>query len=305
MSGRFGSAKIVVESSRRGIKRPKRLGPLTGKQEMCYSMDRTQIIERARGLTKAVAGFVARAREFFHAVVLSGWACPQCDGSLAMEADGRCRCRRCGQLLDPTVTFQRCPACGGKPKLRVRRYECSSCGHPIVSRFLFDGLAFDAQYFRRKMAEHRQRRTEQRERVRQMLAGSRSQTLWLPPVDLGSVPGLAERLRNLALEEVPPPVPGPPNEFNLRRYEAHIQAHLRPIPLTLEEIPALDENARLDRIWRFIAIIFLAHAGTLDVWQRGQTIMVRQREADRERQDLPGDPEQADGVEGLVGGIEA
>jgi hypothetical protein len=35
---------------------------------------------------------------------------------------------------------------------------------------LFDGLVFDTDYFRQKMVESRQRKREQRERVRQMLA---------------------------------------------------------------------------------------------------------------------------------------
>ena len=29
---------------------------------------------------------------------------------------------------------------------------------------------------------------------------------------------------------------------------------------------------RKDFIWRFIAVIFLAHAGTIDIWQEGQAI---------------------------------
>lgn len=52
----------------------------------------------------------------------------------------------------------------------MRRYECAGCGTEIASRFVFDGLVFDANYFGQRMAEHRRRRREQRERVRQMLA---------------------------------------------------------------------------------------------------------------------------------------
>jgi len=56
---------------------------------------------------------------------------------------------------------------------------------------------------------------------------------------------------------------------------------------------------------RFIAVIFLAHAGVIDIWQEGQEIMVIKHEANREGQDVFGELEESDGVEGSVGGIEA
>jgi predicted RNA-binding Zn-ribbon protein involved in translation (DUF1610 family) len=70
-----------------------------------------------------------------------------------MVSKGKRRCVSCGRQLDPTRAFQRCPVCDGVPVLRVRRYECRDYGGDIESRFLFDGLAFDAEYFRAKMAE--------------------------------------------------------------------------------------------------------------------------------------------------------
>jgi hypothetical protein len=268
-------------------------------------MDRTQIIERALSLAQAVAEFVARAREFFYQVVLSDRDCPRCDGSLAMEAEGRCRCRSCGLAFDPAIAFQACPACGGKPKLRVRQYECAGCGAEVVSRFLFDGLAFDAEYFRHKMAESRERRQEQRERVRRMLAESRSEIVSLPVADVSAIPGLTDALNGLVAGAEPIMAWVPRDGFDLKRYQSHIQAQIGAIALSFEDIPPLDENARIDRIWRFIAIIFLAHTGILDIWQHGQTIMVKQREADRERQGVPGDLEGADGIQGSLGRVEA
>ena len=89
---------------------------------------------------------------------------------------------------------------------------------------------------------------------------------------------------------------GRPPTFSLNRYQAHVEAHIRPIAINLEQIPPLSENTRLDRIWRFIAIIFLAHAGILDVWPDGPTIMVMKRETDPEGQGVPGDLEEADGI---------
>ncbi len=185
--------------------------------------------------------------------------------------------------------------------VRVRRYQCRDCCADIESRFLFDGLVFDADYFRAKMAESRQRKQEQRDRVRQMLAESRSGNLVLEHADLSGVPGLLEALNALTAgldDSVAVECRG---QFDLRIYESHVQAHLRDYPVNLAGMPPLGENLRKDLIWRFIAVIFLAHAGVVDVWQDSQKIMVRRHEIDREGQDVSGESESPDGVEGLVG----
>jgi hypothetical protein len=96
------------------------------------------------------------------------------------------------------------------------------------------------------------------------------------------------------------------DEFDLKRYEKHIQAHIQDFPLSLGEIPPLSrECGRKDLIWRFIAAIFLDHAGIVDVWQENRDVMVIKHEADRERQDVHGELEEPDGIERPLGGIEA
>ena len=96
------------------------------------------------------------------------------------------------------------------------------------------------------------------------------------------------------------------DKFDLRRYESHIKAHIQDFPLSLDEIPPLSkESGRKDLIWRFIAVIFLAHAGIVDVWQEGQAIMVIKHEANRKGQDISGESEGPDGIEGSLGGIKA
>ena len=255
----------------------------------------------ASELAEAVESFRVKACQFFHSVMLIGHRCPKCDGSLVMVSEGKCRCVSCGNEFDPTVMFQRCPQCGGVSVLRVRRYQCRDCGSDIISKFVFDGLVFDPDYFRQKMAESRKRKQEQRERVRQMLAESRSAELPLDYANLGSVPGLIDALNALTAGIDESLAMEARDEFDLSRYESHIQAHIQSFPVNLTEIPRLSENPKKDLIWRFIAVIFLAHAGVVDVWQEGQQIMVTKHEANREGQDIPGELEAADGVEGLVG----
>ena len=256
-------------------------------------------------MAKSVEMFIQKAKQFFYKVMLFSHRCPNCSASLVMVSEGKCRCVLCGKEYDPTITFQRCLKCGGIPVLKIRRYECKSCGSDIYSRFLFYGLAFDAEYFRNRMMESRQRKAEQRERVRQMLEESRSADLPLGAVDLTSVPGLLDALNSLTKDLDITLVAESRCEFDLKRYERHIKAYIRDFSVSLRDIPPLSENLRKDLIWRFIAVIFLAHAGIVDIWQDGQDIMVSKHETNRKRQDILGESEEPNGIEGSVGGVEA
>lgn len=263
------------------------------------------IIGMAFRMQEAVAAFRNRARAFYYEVMLSGCACPKCAGPMAMTGEGRSTCIHCEHNEDPTLAFQNCSACGGPPRLRVRRYVCETCGEEIRSQFLFDGLAFDAAYFRQKMVEHRERKKELRERVQAMLAGTRSGAIELGGIAEGDHAGLFAALDAMPLEAFTALAPHFRDRFDLARYQTHIQAHLQTIPINLNQIPPLSDDARLDRIWRFIAVIFLAHAGHAHVWQEGDTIMLTLNETHRKRQAVPGDLEDLDGLEGPLGGAEA
>ena len=240
------------------------------------------IIELGQHLLDAVATLVAHARTLYYAVMLSGYACPQCGGLLTMVREGRCRCRGCTHEFDPTIAFQTCSTCSGQLRLRIRRYECRQCGTPVRSHFLFDGLVFDAAYFRQKMAESRARKQERRERVRKMLADSRSPAAELPPAELEGLAALQTALDELTRAVASRQPAASPPEFDLHRYERHLQAHCSHGPVTLAEIPPLIEDARRDLVYRFIALIFLAHAGSIRIWQEGRDILVIHRETHTE-----------------------
>lgn len=252
-------------------------------------------------MLQSVQGFVRKARCYYYAVVLARFRCPQCQGMLEMIRERLCRCTACDWEYDPTLEFQGCGQCGARPRLRIRRYECSGCRSEVVSQFLFDGLVFDPDYFRQKMAESRSRKIEQRERVRVMLAECRSLPLNAEALDATAVADLTGAFDRLTGSVEIARIPGSRDEFDLRRYQRHIRAHLGPFPVALDELPPVSEDVRIDRIWRFIAIIFLAHAGIVDIWQEGQTVMVKQLETDREGQDVFGDLESSHGVEGALG----
>ena len=275
--------------------------------EVCSikAIETMDIIKLAFDMTGAVQRYVDKVRRFYYWVMLLGCRCPKCNSGLSMIAEGTCRCKSCMYEFDPTVEFQRCSECGSVLGLRVRRYYCKGCNTYLRSRFLFEGLVFEREYFKAKMAESRQRKKEQRERVRKMLAESRSDTLPLKAFDLDAVPGLLDALNGLTTDmDVGFEVRGH-NDFDLKRYETHIQAHIQDFPMSLMDIPPLSENRRRDVIWRFIAVIFLAHTGIIDIWQDGQDIMVIKHETNRQGRGVFGEFEEGDRVERSLGGIEA
>ena len=236
---------------------------------------------------------------FYYMVVLLGHRCGKCNGRLSMTAESRCRCQKCGLGFDPTVEFQRCSSCGGVPVLRVRRYHCKDCGSEVASKFVFETLPFEREYFKEKMAESRRRKKEKLQRVREMLSQCRSQTLALDAVDLDSVPGLLAALNGLTQGIDEQMLVALKGKFDLGRYQSHIKAHIQDFEIELRGIPSIIENTRKDLICRFIAAIFLEHEREVEIRQEGQTIWVS-KYADRQRQNFSGEAEEINGRLGLA-----
>ncbi len=258
------------------------------------------IIERAFTLTGAVARFRVKVRKFFYKVMLMSHCCPKCDGALSMQDEGLCLCDSCGYGFDPTIAFQRCSQCDGIPILRVRSYSCKGCGADVTSKYLFDGLVFDREYFAQKMQEARQRKEQQRRRGQALRADNHSGPLTLAAADLNSVPGLVEALNRLTRDIEEPVAEEFKNRFDLNRYQDHVNEHIEEEPIELRDIPPLIDDPRIDLIWRFVATVFLEHYGRVDTRQTGQTIWVMKHD-DRKGQELFDGFTETDGFEGSVG----
>ena len=256
-----------------------------------------EIIRLAFELTQAVDALMARTRAFYYEVMLSRHFCPRCGGALWMLGEARCRCIDCEHEFDPTVVYQRCTVCEGHLQLRVCRYVCRRCGRDMQSRFLFDARVFNREYFRERMAESRERKRAEQESAPPILITPRSNYLQPAPTHLAAVPGLSEALDGLvSAPELMAWLPLMREGFDLNRYQAHLQAHIRPFEVCFDDLPPLEDNARMDRIWRFVALVFMAHAGDIDLRQEGRTIWVMQRGTDRERQGVSGEVEAIDGI---------
>jgi len=85
---------------------------------------------------------------------------------------------------------------------------------------------FDTEYFRQKVAESRRRKKGLKERVSKMLAECRSADLPLQGIELSAVPGLTEALNSLTAGIGESFEIESKDEFNLKCYEEHIQAHI-------------------------------------------------------------------------------
>ncbi len=94
------------------------------------------------------------------------------------------------------------------------------------------------------MLESRQRKTEQRDRVRKMLAESRSTDLPLGAFDLAAVPGLLDALNSLTAGLDVEYENESRQEFDLKRYERHIKTHIQDFSVRLRDILPLSENIR-------------------------------------------------------------
>ena len=156
---------------------------------------------------------------------------------------------------------------------------------------------FDREYFRQRMAEARRRRRQERQRrVAEILASRSGEIVLDQPVLLDDVPGLTDTLDRFVGSPLSPELLRSfmrRSDFDLDRYQDHILRHLRSFVTCFDEIPPLRENGRRDRVFRFIALIFLIQAGTIEVWQEGDRIRMKKNEA----------YEQGQGVSGTVEGL--
>ena len=257
------------------------------------AFDGNPVIRGAFAILQRVSLFRHRARDFYYQVMLFQRTCPACSSArLHMTGDSSCVCRACGKQFDPTLAYGTCPDCDGLLAKRVFHYWCPTCRHTVRSSFCFDAKVFDKAYFREMMRESRQQKREKREAVRKMLRECRSPEYSpVTPMHLSSLPGLTEQLdvfvdaplpRELMAKFIQRP------EFDMPRYRQHILELVHGCTVHFEGVMPLISDHRLDRIFRFITLIFLQHEGLVVLTQTGGDIRIDENETHGERQSISG-----------------
>jgi len=212
-----------------------------------------------------------KTRELYFAVVLFRRPCPHCGSTaLRMLRDSWCTCKSCGNELDPTLAFGTCGDCGGALIRKRCHYWCESCRHPVRSRFCFDGRVFDAAYFREMMRQSRERKREKRQLLREQVAEARSSPYAITEEpSLADAPGLLDDLDQAVGLEIPKGLLDVAKRarFDMHAYQKHIRELVAGCIVHFEGIAQLVDDRRLDRIFRFITIIFMAHRGELEITQ--------------------------------------
>jgi hypothetical protein len=226
-----------------------------------------------------MAGFKERVRAYYFEVVLSPHPCPGCGGRLKMTGQSLCSCS-CGRTFDPTLEFQRSACCcGARLVRRTFHYACSKCQEVVPSRFIFDERVFDSAYFREMMRESRERGRKRKEEIGRLLMEARSGALpLLEQPNLESINGLLQDLDLFVQhgsEDVLPCGFEPKQEFSMARYRDHILARLGWGAVSFSGIPAMGEESRQDRAWRFITLVFMQNERVVDLVQEGDNIWVQ------------------------------
>ena len=225
-----------------------------------------------------VTDFKAAAKEFYFQVILSKYSCPTCGQKLVMIGTSLCSCPA-GHRFDPTLAFQSSHCCQSRLIRQVKHYACATCKQKVPSRFLFDEQLFDADYFRAKMQEHRTRIQNKKEAMRRLLAESRSAEWLLDEApNLEEIPGLLEALQGFvrpASEASGHLFLEGEDAYDYSVYRRHLLSGLGWSPALFSEMHPYAADARRDRIWRFMTLLFMDQAREVDLSQHGSDLMIR------------------------------
>ena len=217
-------------------------------------------------------------RKWYYDVVLSGFSCPDCNGRLHMTGTSECSCN-CGNVFDPTLAFQKSVCCQAKLLKKTYHYVCSKCHKSISSRFLFDEKIFDKAYFQEAMQEFRQKQKRKKEEMKRLLAESRSDNWKLKQIPkIEGISGLIEDLDDFIQWDHEPDESFSYHEqprFNMNDYRGHIYTFLDWDSLLFSDIDPLGDDLRIDKIARFITLVFMDNEQEVDLTQQGDNILVQ------------------------------
>ncbi len=240
-----------------------------------FPMISNPLLEHLRTVLERIALFRTHAKTFYCEVVLSVHPCPHCGGQLTTTGISQAACLGCGAQTDPTVAFQRSACCDASPVRKRTHYACAKCGRVVPSRFLFDEMIHNSDYFADMMRESRERKRRRRQELVAILAASRSEPLTLVD-DIEVNPGLAtaldEFIRAGGVNDLPEFVGA--EHFCIEEYRRVILARLHDGPIPFGSLPVVTNDVHLDRARRFITLIFMEHGHEVRLEQLNTDILV-------------------------------
>jgi len=235
------------------------------------------LIEDIHFVRVQIAQLKEKTKNFYFHVLLSQYNCPKCSGELTMTDKNQCSCL-CGNILDPTLTFQKSTCCGARLIRRTLHYACSRCKKTNPSRFLFDERVFDREYFSRMMKASRAKKKKKKEEIIKLLMEARSCELPLLQVlCLESVPGLIQDLDCfIGADEVHVDDLGfeVDSGFEMEDYRSHILSALGCGSRMFSSINRISRNPHEDRIWRFVTLVFMQHEREVELTQYDNDLLI-------------------------------
>jgi len=229
------------------------------------------------GILEYVHDYQTRVKTFYFEVLLSQYRCPKCGGQLYMAGQSECSCA-CEHRFDPTLAFQVSPCCMKTLTRKTFHYACSGCHKIVPSRFIFDERLFDAEYFREMMQDSRRRAMVKKEEVRKLLAESRSGELALTDdPDFDAIPELFKDLDLFMQNNAYQLSYGAfdlKSGFDMTPYRTHILSMLSQSPVRFSSISPIPGDNRLDKIRRFITLIFMDNDREVNIQQNGNDLLI-------------------------------
>jgi len=220
--------------------------------------------------------YAKHARDFYFELLLTTHLCPACGEKMRVMAPGQWRCR-CSVALDPTIEFQRSVCCDARLRRKRCHYACTRCGTQVASKFLFQERLFDGQYFCEKMSESRQRKRRRREAMQRLLAASRSLDVAITecPTDSDLI-SFSQVLDAFVGHDqmVDADAFLGRDCFQMEAYRSMVLASLEGRTVRFDTLPSVCPDQRLDRIRRFITLLFMEQAHEVWLEQRDHGILV-------------------------------
>ena len=235
------------------------------------------LIEEIHFVHVQIAQLKEKTKNFYFHVLLSQYNCPKCSGELTMTDQSQCSCL-CGNILDPTLTFQKSICCGARLIRRTFHYACSRCNKTNPSRFIFDERVFDREYFSRMMQASRVKARKKKEEMIRFLTEARSGELPLlqePCLEL--IPGLVEDLNDLVgADDLIPDNSRLEIDtgFEMDDYRSHILSALGCGSRMFSSINRILSDPREDRIWRFVTLVFMRHEREVELTQQNNDLLI-------------------------------